>query len=189
MPRLQVSDGRSSSWTMIVPMVPRAWYASAVSMTSVCAPFAEIGRRGLAGAVIEGMLASAGKVVAVIDGDLQHDERLLPRMLAEIEGGADLVIASRYTGAGNATGGFSKIRQRWSSARHASDEQAAQNQSQRPDERLLHDPPRRNRRHRPEALDRRLQTAARYPCIVAAGAQNFRAALYVQAAAARSFET
>ena len=60
------------------------------------------------------MLASAGKVVAVIDGDLQHDERLLPRMLAEIEGGADLVIASRYTGAGNATGGFSKIRQRWS---------------------------------------------------------------------------
>jgi dolichol-phosphate mannosyltransferase len=73
-----------------------------------------IGRRGLAGAVIEGMLASAGKVVAVIDGDLQHDERLLPRMLAEIEGGADLVIASRYTGAGNATGGFSKIRQRWS---------------------------------------------------------------------------
>ena len=62
-----------------------------------------IGRRGLAGAVIEGMLASAGKVVAVIDGDLQHDERLLPRMLAEIEGGADLVIASRYTGAGNAS--------------------------------------------------------------------------------------
>jgi dolichol-phosphate mannosyltransferase len=73
-----------------------------------------IGRRGLAGAVIEGMLASAGKIVAVIDGDLQHDERLLPRMLAEIEGGADLVIASRYTGAGNASGGFSKIRQRWS---------------------------------------------------------------------------
>ena len=56
-----------------------------------------IGRRGLAGAVIEGMLASAGKVVAVIDGDMQHDEKLLPRMLAEIEGGADLVIASRYT--------------------------------------------------------------------------------------------
>ena len=147
-----------------------------------------IGRRGLAGAVIEGMLASAGKIVAVIDGDLQHDERLLPRMLAEIEGGADLVIASRYTGAGNASGGFSKIRQRWSPASHASDEQAAQNQSERPDERLLHDPPRRNRRHRPEALDRRLQAAARYPGVVAAGAQNLRAALYVQATAARGFE-
>jgi dolichol-phosphate mannosyltransferase len=71
-----------------------------------------VGRRGLAGAVIEGMLASAGRVVAVIDGDLQHDERLLPHMLAEIEGGADLVIASRYTGAGDASGGFSEIRQR-----------------------------------------------------------------------------
>jgi len=69
-----------------------------------------IGRRGLAGAVIEGMLASAGKVVAVIDGDLQHDERLLPLMLAEIKGGADLVIASRYTGAGNARSGFSSVR-------------------------------------------------------------------------------
>src|SRR6185295_17278119 len=73
-----------------------------------------IGRRGLAGAVIEGMLASAGKVVAVIDGDLQHDEKLLPRMLAEIESGADLVIASRYTGAGDASGGFSEVRQKWS---------------------------------------------------------------------------
>jgi dolichol-phosphate mannosyltransferase len=71
-----------------------------------------VGRRGLAGAVIEGMLASAGRVVAVIDGDLQHDERLLPHMLAEIEGGTDLVIASRYTGAGDASGGFSEIRQR-----------------------------------------------------------------------------
>jgi len=70
-----------------------------------------IGRRGLAGAVIEGMLASAGNVVAVIDGDLQHDELLLPDMLAEIDGGADLVIASRYTGAGNASSGFSKVRQ------------------------------------------------------------------------------
>ncbi len=73
-----------------------------------------IGRRGLAGAVIEGILASAGKVVAVIDGDLQHDEKLLPRMLAEIEGGADLVIGSRYTGAGDASGGFSEVRQKWS---------------------------------------------------------------------------
>jgi len=73
-----------------------------------------IGRRGLAGAVIEGMLAAAGKVVAVIDGDMQHDEKLLPRMLAEIESGADLVIASRYTSAGDASGGFSEVRQKWS---------------------------------------------------------------------------
>ncbi|HZC16797.1 MAG TPA: glycosyltransferase, partial [Caulobacteraceae bacterium] len=56
-------------------------------------------RRGLAGAVIEGALASAAPYVGVIDGDLQHDESLLPRMLAVLTGGdADLVIASRYVG-------------------------------------------------------------------------------------------
>ncbi len=41
-----------------------------------------IGRRGLATACIEGVLASAAPYVAVIDADLQHDEQLLPRMLA-----------------------------------------------------------------------------------------------------------
>lgn len=56
-----------------------------------------IGRRGLSGAVIEGVLASATDYVAVIDGDLQHDETLLPRMLARAQAeDADLVIASRF---------------------------------------------------------------------------------------------
>lgn len=41
-----------------------------------------LGRRGLAGACIEGMLASSAPYVAVMDADLQHDERILPRMLA-----------------------------------------------------------------------------------------------------------
>ena len=58
-------------------------------------------RRGLAGAVIEGALASAAPFVAVIDGDLQHDETLLPRMLEVLRAGeADLVVASRYVGDG-----------------------------------------------------------------------------------------
>ena len=39
-----------------------------------------IRRRGLSSAVVEGMLASAGGVLAVIDGDLQHDEAILPRL-------------------------------------------------------------------------------------------------------------
>ncbi|MDB5492774.1 MAG: dolichol monophosphate mannose synthase [Phenylobacterium sp.] len=60
-----------------------------------------VGRRGLAGAVIEGALASAAPFVAVIDADMQHDERLLPDMLAVLRGGsADIVIASRYLEAG-----------------------------------------------------------------------------------------
>jgi dolichol-phosphate mannosyltransferase len=56
-------------------------------------------RRGLAGAVIEGALASAAPFIGVIDGDLQHDESLLPRMLEVLQAGeADLVVASRYVG-------------------------------------------------------------------------------------------
>ena len=40
-----------------------------------------IGRRGLSGAFIEGALATAAPIVAVLDGDMQHDEKLLPAML------------------------------------------------------------------------------------------------------------
>src|SRR6185503_4351629 len=62
-----------------------------------------IGRRGLAGAVIEGAMASAAPFVAVIDGDLQHDETLLPKMLAALqEDRADIVVGSRYLAAAGA---------------------------------------------------------------------------------------
>ncbi len=57
-----------------------------------------IGRRGLAGAVIEGAMASAAPFVAVIDGDMQHDETVLPRMLKALQADrADLAVGSRYT--------------------------------------------------------------------------------------------
>ena len=63
-----------------------------------------VGRRGLAGACIEGMLSSAAPYVAVIDADLQHDEKVLPAMLAKAQGGADLVAATRYVAGGSAEG-------------------------------------------------------------------------------------
>jgi dolichol-phosphate mannosyltransferase len=64
-----------------------------------------VGRRGLAGACLEGILASQAKYVAVMDGDLQHDERLLLPMLALLRGDtADLVVASRYADGGSAAG-------------------------------------------------------------------------------------
>jgi len=63
-----------------------------------------IGRRGLAGACIEGMLASQAKYVAVMDADLQHDETLLTTMLERLRGGADLAVASRYVEGGSAAG-------------------------------------------------------------------------------------
>ena len=56
-----------------------------------------LGRRGLASACIEGMLAGSGSYFAVLDGDLQHDETLLARMLDELrDGETDVVIGSRY---------------------------------------------------------------------------------------------
>ena len=58
-----------------------------------------LGRRGLAGACLEGILSSSAPYVAVIDGDLQHDEALLPRMLKRLtDDEADLVVGSRYIG-------------------------------------------------------------------------------------------
>ena len=60
-----------------------------------------IGRRGLSTAVIEGMLASSAPYLAVIDADLQHDESLLPQMLAAIKAeDLDVIIGSRHVAGG-----------------------------------------------------------------------------------------
>src|SRR6202163_3926245 len=62
-----------------------------------------IGRRGLSGACIEGILASSAPFAAVIDADLQHDETQLSKMLALLQGGkTDLVVGSRYIEGGSA---------------------------------------------------------------------------------------
>jgi dolichol-phosphate mannosyltransferase len=62
-----------------------------------------IGRRGLSGACIEGILASSAPYAAVIDADLQHDETQLSKMLALLQGGEfDLVVGSRYIEGGSA---------------------------------------------------------------------------------------
>ncbi|PAX09777.1 dolichol monophosphate mannose synthase [Sphingomonas lenta] len=70
-----------------------------------------IGRRGLSTACIEGMCATAAPVVAVIDGDLQHDEALLPRMLRALQEDAalDVVVGSRFV-AGGGTGEWDRDR-------------------------------------------------------------------------------
>src|SRR6185312_11434172 len=54
-----------------------------------------IGRRGLSSACVEGALASSAPYVAVMDGDLQHDERLLPKMLQALRDGAEIAVGSR----------------------------------------------------------------------------------------------
>jgi dolichol-phosphate mannosyltransferase len=61
-----------------------------------------VGRRGLSSACIEGILASAAPYIAVMDGDLQHDETLLPEMLAKIKAEhLDVVVASRHVAEGS----------------------------------------------------------------------------------------
>src|SRR5580692_1804585 len=78
-----------------------------------------IGRRGLAGACLEGMLASQARFVAVMDADLQHDETLLTGMLARLRpGDVDLAVASRYVDGGS-NAGLSKQRSRVSRGSNA----------------------------------------------------------------------
>lgn len=61
-----------------------------------------IGRRGLSSAVTEGFLATVAPVVAVIDGDLQHDETILPDLLGAIlHDEAELAIGTRYADGGS----------------------------------------------------------------------------------------
>jgi len=69
-----------------------------------------IGRRGLSSAVVEGIQSSAAPYIAVMDADLQHDESILPEMLARLKSGScDVVVGSRYT-EGGGFGEWSKER-------------------------------------------------------------------------------
>ena len=71
-----------------------------------------VGRRGLSGACIEGILSSSAPYAAVMDGDLQHDERILISMLTALEkdSDVDLVVGSRNVSGGSVGSGLTKIR-------------------------------------------------------------------------------
>ena len=78
-----------------------------------------IGRRGLSSACIEGMASSNAPIVAVMDADLQHDERILPQMLEQIQAGKDLVLGSRFLGGETAEEGLTKFREMGSNVANA----------------------------------------------------------------------
>ena len=59
------------------------------------------------------MAASAATYVAVIDADHQHDERILPEMLAKMAD-HEIVVGSRYAGGGSAGQGLSSTREKGS---------------------------------------------------------------------------
>jgi dolichol-phosphate mannosyltransferase len=69
-----------------------------------------VGRRGLASACIEGMLAASSAAIAVMDADLQRDESILPLMLQKLrEEELDLVLGTRNADGGS-MGSFSARR-------------------------------------------------------------------------------
>jgi dolichol-phosphate mannosyltransferase len=69
-----------------------------------------IGRKGLSSAAVEGMLATSAPYLAVMDGDMQHDERILPRMLDALRtSDVDLVVGTRNI-AGGGMGNFAPLR-------------------------------------------------------------------------------
>lgn len=64
-----------------------------------------LGRRGLASACMEGILSTSSPYICIMDADLQHDETIIPAMLARLKAGdLDIVIGSRYVETGNARG-------------------------------------------------------------------------------------
>ena len=72
-----------------------------------------IGKRGLAGACIEGLLTANSDLVAVMDCDLQHDEKKLINMYQKFKNDQqlDLVVGSRHLKDGSADAGFNKFRE------------------------------------------------------------------------------
>lgn len=67
-------------------------------------------KNGLADAVVEGFNQAHGSVIGVMDADQSHPPELLPKLLENIENGADIVVASRKVGNGKTIG--------WSFYRH-----------------------------------------------------------------------
>ena len=69
-----------------------------------------IGRRGLSSACVEGILSSSAPVIAVMDADLQHDERILSEMYETLfREELDIIVGSRYS-EGGSIGSWSKQR-------------------------------------------------------------------------------
>ncbi len=71
------------------------------------------GERGLASAVIEGIRASSGDIIVVMDGDLSHPPEVIPIMVQRLRSSeSDFVLGSRYVEGGSvdeAWSGFRKL--------------------------------------------------------------------------------
>lgn len=69
-----------------------------------------VGQRGLAGAVTYGWANTDAGILGVMDADLQHPPELLANLWRGLQGGTDVVVASRYAPRGS--------RPNWNRFRH-----------------------------------------------------------------------
>jgi len=58
------------------------------------------GKAGLASAVLAGFVAARGDVLVVMDADLSHPPETVAALVAALDAGADLAVASRYVRGG-----------------------------------------------------------------------------------------
>ena len=68
------------------------------------------GERGLASAVLHGMRAARGDVLAVMDADLSHPPESLSALFEAVRAGADFAIGSRYAPGGSTDPAWSLYR-------------------------------------------------------------------------------
>ncbi len=66
--------------------------------------------RGLSSAVIAGCRLANAPLIVVMDADLSHPPEAIPSMIAELEGGGDFVIGSRYIAGGSTDSAWTLFR-------------------------------------------------------------------------------
>ncbi|MFI5301019.1 MAG: polyprenol monophosphomannose synthase [Polyangiales bacterium] len=60
-----------------------------------------VGERGLTSAIRRGVAEARGDLIVWMDCDLSHPPEVIPSLLARLDRGADLVVASRYVAGGS----------------------------------------------------------------------------------------
>lgn len=67
---------------------------------SWCRIIVRKGEKGLSSAVLKGFEEAQGDIFVVMDADLSHPPEKIPEFIEQIQGGADMVIGSRYVAGG-----------------------------------------------------------------------------------------
>ncbi len=65
---------------------------------------------GLSGAVLDGIAASSGSTIVVMDADLQHPPERITALLDALDQGADFALGSRYIAGGSTDGQWTLFR-------------------------------------------------------------------------------